>query len=139
MSDIAGLTVNDDGDGPRYRYSCYHCGCVGTFDELPERCPFCHVEMPTRKGRTNKYTGYYGEEWDDVRAAVLDRDGYECQRCGVSQDELSGPTALQSSLHVHHIEKSREFDTYDEANGLENLESLCQPCHLKAEHQGDRA
>jgi predicted HNH restriction endonuclease len=32
-------------------------------------------------------------------------------------------------LHVHHVEKLREFDTPEAANRLENLLTVCRRCH----------
>ncbi|WP_206536580.1 HNH endonuclease [Halorubrum tebenquichense] len=33
-------------------------------------------------------------------------------------------------LHVHHITRFGAFDSYQKANRLENLVTLCRSCHL---------
>lgn len=39
-------------------------------------------------------------------------------------------------LSVHHIVPFISFDDYLEANKLDNLVSVCEPCHRKI-HSGD--
>jgi 5-methylcytosine-specific restriction endonuclease McrA len=57
------------------------------------------------------------EQYKTLRAQVLARDGWRCQRCGSLAD-----------LQVHHIEpRSRLGDDTDE-----NLITLCASCHLLA-------
>lgn len=56
----------------------------------------------------------YGPEWIIQRTSCLQRDDYTCQECG-SHD----------NLEVHHWEPYRFcFD-----NSLDNLVTLCAPCH----------
>lgn len=54
-----------------------------------------------------------GAKWRRIRRAVLDRDGWRCQRCG-----------RPGALEVHHIDR----DPGD--NRLENLQAVCRPCHI---------
>jgi len=61
---------------------------------------------------------YYGSNWNQQRKATLKRDGYSCRDCG----------ALQP-LHVHHKTPIRKYDILENANDLDNLVTLCQPCH----------
>lgn len=88
------------------------------------------------KGNKDEYTAYYGSDWEDIRRAVLERDGFECQSCGIShiqhkkREDLFG-----GGLHIHHKTPTKEFDTYDEANALSNLVALCADCH-RAEELG---
>jgi len=58
-------------------------------------------------------------EWKELRLRVLERDGFECQRCFVS------PPAI---LQVHHLEYHGiwPWDT-----PLEFLQTLCKSCHFK--------
>lgn len=63
--------------------------------------------------------GDYPDDWDERRKRVLDRDGYECQRCGESDTEL----------HVHH----RTSISAGGSHELSNLETICRSCHA-AEH-----
>lgn len=61
-----------------------------------------------------------GPNWQSIRREALRRDNNECQHCGTSGD-----------LHVHHKIPFRMFDSHVEANDLDNLISLCPPCHRK--------
>lgn len=62
-------------------------------------------------------TGEYPEDWEDRRKQVLDRDGYECQKCGTTD----------TTLHVHHVTPISEGGSHR----LSNLETLCERCHAK--------
>jgi transposase-like protein len=69
--------------------------------------------------------------WQSKRAKRLELDNYECQDCGVMEDEY------YRSLDVHHLKKKQEFVQGDgsvdwqAANAMENMVSLCQSCHMK--------
>lgn len=65
----------------------------------------------------------------DLRPAVLQRDQYCCQRCGT---RVSLATA-----QVDHIRPVRRFKRPVAANRLDNLQTLCRPCHT-AKTQVDR-
>lgn len=67
----------------------------------------------------------YGPDWDRIRLAVLERDNQQCVNCGKS--------AVNAPLHVHHKMPLRSFPSYQEANQLDNLVSLCPRCHQRAE------
>lgn len=70
----------------------------------------------------------YGEGWTpEKRRRVRRRDGYECAICGTSQDDHDG------RLHVHHIVPARDFEDAERRNAMDNLITLCQPCHMRAE------
>lgn len=55
-----------------------------------------------------------GKEWRYAKAAALARDGYSCQQCDTTEN-----------LEVHHWEPY--FISFD--NSLDNLVTLCRPCH----------
>lgn len=74
---------------------------------------------------------YYGSEWDQIREQVLQRDSYECVQCGISKEGHISRYGM--GLNVHHIKPFREFDDNSEANQLQNLVTLCAPCHGKLE------
>lgn len=59
----------------------------------------------------------YPEDWEQKRAAVLERDDYTCQGCGQNGGEL----------HVHHICPLGAGGS----NALSNLLTLCDGCHGK--------
>jgi len=73
----------------------------------------------------------YGKNWLQQRKAALERDGYSCQRCGMTQKEHIG--MYEMDLHVHHITPAAEFDDHNERNKLTNLLTVCASCHRKYE------
>jgi hypothetical protein len=73
---------------------------------------------------------YYGENWLGQRRIARERDGYVCQKCGISEEEYG------QELSVHHIKPFILCENYIEANQLENLQSVCEPCH-RIIHSGE--
>ena len=59
-----------------------------------------------------------GPSWNKIRALVLKRDDGMCRRCG------------EPAKEVHHVVAGR--------NDLENLISLCVPCHRFMQRQRDK-
>ena len=67
----------------------------------------------------------YGPNWPRQRNQARARDGYRCQLCGLPE---------QDHQHdVHHKIPFRQFDSYETANRLSNLVTLCRTCHRRAE------
>lgn len=77
------------------------------------------------------YEPYYGENWAEKRRAARSRDGYECVVCGKTDQEHRSEHGWE--LEVHHIEPVRTFDDPTDANGLENLITLCRTHHREYE------
>jgi DEAD/DEAH box helicase domain-containing protein len=67
----------------------------------------------------------YGPNWIRQRNLARQRDEFHCQICGISEGTVSH--------HVHHKIPFRTFTSYEVANQLENLVTLCPTCHRKAE------
>ena len=67
----------------------------------------------------------YGSGWAALKRQILMRDGYRCRACGTSGDE--------STLHVHHIQPFKTFESLELANRPSNLVTLCPACHRLAE------
>lgn len=66
---------------------------------------------------------YYGPNWQSQSRKARERDQHTCQDCGVRQ--------YNPRLDVHHLRGRRFFGTdYEAANQLDNLISLCKPCHI---------
>lgn len=65
---------------------------------------------------------YQSSEWKERRQEILQRDDFECRRCGDDSD----------GLHVHHITPVDEGGSDDH----ENLKTLCPSCHRKAHTDG---
>jgi DEAD/DEAH box helicase domain-containing protein len=75
----------------------------------------------------------YGPSWGQARQGALTRDGQTCRQCGAKERR-------ERSHDVHHLRPFREFGyVADEnrndrmANDLDNLITLCQTCHHRAE------
>lgn len=74
----------------------------------------------------------YGESWTQTRReSVRKGDGFSCQVCGVTQ--ASHIDQWGEKLHVHHIVPARDFDDHEPRNDMDNLISLCRPCHRRWE------
>ncbi len=67
----------------------------------------------------------YGPNWVRMRDLARARDGYRCQQCGVPE--------RGRSHDVHHKIPFRTFTSYQQANQLSNLVTLCPACHRRAE------
>ncbi|HMQ56171.1 MAG TPA: DUF1998 domain-containing protein, partial [Anaerolineae bacterium] len=67
----------------------------------------------------------YGPNWQQQRQKARRRDGFRCQICGAPERERQHD--------VHHKIPFRRFDSYQPANRLDNLITLCRPCHRRAE------
>jgi transposase len=65
----------------------------------------------------------YGENWYQQRRRARERDSHTCQVCGHT------PDADERALDVHHIQPVRTFGSPEDANTLDNLVTLCRPCH----------
>lgn len=138
-----------------YRFECDDCGHVEFTESWPDECPSCiengrDDETQNRRqakreapvSRTpvgedfedHRYSAYYGVEWEAARERVLERDGYECCNCGLSDEEhRADDTLFGGGLHIHHKTPAHEFESEEEANAMKNLASLCANCHRKAE------
>lgn len=67
----------------------------------------------------------YGPNWVTQRERARARDQYRCQNCGAGEDGRAHA--------VHHKIPFRTFPSYEQANHLENLATLCGDCHGRAE------
>jgi HNH endonuclease len=65
-----------------------------------------------------------------VRAAVLDRNGFTCQMCGLTPGDIDPSTGRKVRLHIGHI--------IDRSHGgkeeLSNLRALCSTCNQGAKN-----
>ena len=117
--------------------------CQGQID-LPSWCDtqevslrFCSPEcrrawaeeMPSFEVKLDGRPGHRGANWEIQARQARQRDGFRCQECGVSEEELG------QQLHVHHKIPFSSFKSNLEANKLEHLVSVCPACHAKLEAQ----
>lgn len=70
---------------------------------------------------------YNSKEWEQVRAFVLIRDRYICQKCGRPAQEVH---------HKIHLSPENIYDPKVSLNP-DNLISLCKDCHFN-EHKKDK-
>jgi len=67
----------------------------------------------------------YGDDWENIRFLVYERDNYTCQDCGITTEKN------KRALDVHH--KIPFLESFD--NSIGNLITLCASCHKKIESQ----
>jgi 5-methylcytosine-specific restriction enzyme A len=71
--------------------------------------------------RNQESRGFYkSKAWEKCRQLALTRDNYLCQDCFKKN-------IITAAEMVHHIEELADHP--DKALDLDNLESLCHPCH----------
>lgn len=70
---------------------------------------------------------YYGKDWNKQNRETRKRDNHTCQGCGIHQSDLT------YTLEVHHKKPVRLFANPNDANSIDNLVTLCRPCHVKAD------
>lgn len=59
---------------------------------------------------------------------AIERDNYTCVKCGLKSIDLI----------IHHIDESRKKDLRYINNKLDNLMTICKPCHAKIHGQNLR-
>jgi len=131
----------------RVTLECEECG--SPFNVIPAVAEYrrnCSQECRTKQMK-REYSGenhpqyqgghveWRGPNWIDQREKALERDDYQCRRCGRDSDDIG------RNPHVHHRLKIRFFkERYDEpewyelGNDLENLITLCPTCHRTFEN-----
>lgn len=65
-----------------------------------------------------------------LRAAVLDRNGFTCQMCGLTPGDIDPNTGRKVRLHIGHI-VDKSHGGKDE---LSNLRALCSSCNQGAKN-----
>jgi DEAD/DEAH box helicase domain-containing protein len=75
----------------------------------------------------------YGPNWSAQRDRARARDGYRCTHCGAPEPGDGQYVSKGHSHHVHHKVPFRAFASYQQANELPNLVTLCPRCHRQAE------
>lgn len=112
------------------QFVCLNCSETFYRKTKPSRSPkYCSLACfhAWRRGINHPnwqggHDHYYGPSWETKRLAALKRDGYTCQHCGITEEQLG----------VHHIISRKEFNgDWNLANRLDNLITLCTPCHAR--------
>lgn len=100
--------------------TCKECGKVferPSQDVYKGKDVYCSTRCSNR-AYSKEHPNRYGTTWSTIRLKALKRDSYRCTICGSSEE-----------LQVHHKKKLLSFDTIEEANQLDNLQTLCKTCH----------
>ncbi|UCD98450.1 MAG: DEAD/DEAH box helicase [Chloroflexota bacterium] len=83
------------------------------------------VEQLRQNGLWSSDPNRYGSNWIEQRNLARARDNYQCQVCGNSE--------IEREHDVHHKTPFRQFQSFLEANQLQNLITLCPTCHRRVE------
>jgi len=90
----------------------------------------CHREYQSIHQRGENHHNYkpkstdeYGPNWYQQRRKALERDNYECQFCGISEEQHQ--TDNERGLEAHHIIKERRGGK----DHPDNLITVCRDCH----------
>lgn len=136
---------NPQWEGGKVDLSCTVCGTpisrhpsniTGTVSVCSDACRGDWLsEEFTGEGHPNwdgGGIGNYGPGWNRVRRKALERDGHECVLCGTTREQLG------RNPDVHHVVPVRVYEAADghdvtEAHRLDNVVTLCPPCHRQAE------
>lgn len=82
------------------------------------------------KKRLNSFIGHNKYYFGGVRDQVLERDGSQCVKCGMSRSDHY--LKYSCDLNVHHIDgKGWGVKKEERNNQLDNLITLCHSCHRK--------
>ncbi len=83
------------------------------------------VDHLRQQGLWSNDANNYGPNWRQQRDQARARDEYRCQVCGLPESDRAH--------HVHHKTPFRSFTSYEQANQLSNLITLCPSCHRRVE------
>lgn len=142
-SDQMGFDFGDQGSasGAGKEQIAAHCAYCRLAIEVPAwyadqgQLHFCDAscrrawteDMPSFEVCLGTPSKQRGANWALQAQKARTRDGFICQVCGVSEEELG------RQLDVHHKIPYRSFFSSVEANKLEHLISVCPSCHSKLE------
>ena len=73
----------------------------------------------------------YGPDWKRISEMVRARDNYQCQNCGVAENDRAHDVHHKIPLRAFRDETGNLMVA--RANQLENLITLCHNCHRRAE------
>ena len=116
-----------DGRSLKNNY-CLDCG-----KEIDWKAKFCKScsQLGERNHRfIDGSSGEYPVEFNDkLKESIRKRDNYECQNCGMTEEEHL--IVWGQVLHVHHIDYIKQNINKD------NLISLCFSCNIRANSNRD--
>ncbi|MFC6825687.1 HNH endonuclease [Halopelagius fulvigenes] len=120
----------------RVEVTCENCAVK--FDKkkfFAERCDldFCSIGCRREffKQRAEENSGrriHYHKPWPERREVAKERDFYQCRLCRMTNEEHN--ERFGQALHVHHRTPAHMAESPHE---LQNLITVCRPCHHKLE------
>lgn len=117
---------------------CYLCKydptrciiCNIKIDSRAKYCWDCHSDRLRNNPKLNSNYKHgnalleYPYEFHKIKYFIIERDNFECQNCGITQNKHNKKFGYK--LDIHHID-------YNKFNNLDsNLITLCRNCNLKA-------
>lgn len=113
-------------NGGKYSSQTYQYR-FGSWSEALRKANIKGPKSSVAAERNSRQKHYGSKEWRDFREQALERDNYECQSCGMTEEVHQEQFGV--GLNVHHLTDIAEFDTPREADSIGNLETLCVECH----------
>lgn len=125
----------------RKKYYCIDCDkeiCYKTWKYGTKRCVKCAMKE-YGKNHTGKNNGNYIdgkgntpyplEFNEELKLKIRQRDNYQCQNCGITEEEYL--IIFGRVLDIHHID-------YNKSNcNKNNLITLCNQCNIRANYNRD--
>jgi len=125
---------NDCANDQRKRQVAVDCtGCGETFERRASLdTEYCSMAC---WGDDIRIEGeFYRGVWNQQRRKAMERDGYQCVECGISNEEHK--SRFDRQLDVHHRVPVRQFAKWDlpirDAHSLDNLVTYCRTHHPDA-------
>ena len=136
---VKAISRKNDLSSKKVHCKYYFNGRIGiTADKTLVR--FIDTKMPRDHSGPKKYEpgkGVYLEddEWEadfrrpdkgrpgrmDLKLEAITRDNYQCRKCGC--------LVVPESSHLDHITPVHQFSSFEQANALDNVQTLCMYCH----------
>lgn len=104
------------------------------YEDQPGVCDRCGATLTGRQRRwcsdRCQFEWRREHDWGSARSAAVERDDHTCRHCGARERYDWRNPAEAVRLEVNHIDP-REGRGYGFGchNHLDNLETLCTPCH----------
>jgi hypothetical protein len=119
--------------GGKNEFVCDQCGNI--FEEhscfRKQKHTFCNNTCYGKWEQTDNDRAYYGPKWKRQRKYALKKSSGVCCYKNCEKTKCNNGR----SLHLHHIEPLKNFDSFKEANKLSNLVPVCAEHHPKIENE----
>ena len=106
-----------------------------TYNKKTKRCWDCYcIWIKNPKNHPNYINGHSFEPYniefnESLKEKIRKRDNYQCQNCGMTEEEHL--IVIGSVFCIHHIDYNKQNCKED------NLISLCLQCHIRANYNRD--